>query len=298
MRYTCVCIHKLAFNAFFIAVGLAILPWNAKSQEGPSAHAQAGIQVAGQGMPEAAKPADFQSAIQHIVFIVKENRSFDQMFGTFPGADGATTGTIFTGQVLSLGVTPDAIPRDMGHTWVAANGAIDYGKMDHFDLIANGGNCTVNGDYFCLTQQNQTTIPNYFAYATHFALADHMFSSLKGPSFPNHLYTVAAQSGGAVGNPPAGVRWGCDSPPGTTTTMVDTNGNLTYQYPCFDFETIADLLQSAGIPGSITHRPDQSGMRLMPSITSGTAHCGTRTSRRIPSSSPTPRPASYLPSVG
>jgi phospholipase C len=30
--------------------------------------------------------------IKHIVFIVKENRTFDNYFGTFPGADGATTG--------------------------------------------------------------------------------------------------------------------------------------------------------------------------------------------------------------
>src|SRR5712692_3450408 len=34
--------------------------------------------------------------IQHIVFIVKENRTFDNYFGTFPGADGATTGMIHT----------------------------------------------------------------------------------------------------------------------------------------------------------------------------------------------------------
>src|SRR5215831_2662055 len=30
--------------------------------------------------------------IEHIVFIVKENRSFDNYFGTFPGAEGATSG--------------------------------------------------------------------------------------------------------------------------------------------------------------------------------------------------------------
>jgi phospholipase C len=169
------------------------------------------------------------------------------MFGTFPGAEGATSGTISTGQVMALGTTPDAVPRDIDHSWIAANGAIDYGKMDRFDLIANGGSCNVNGDYLCMTQQNQTTIPNYFTYASNFALADHMFSSLKGPSFPNHLYTIAAQSGGAVGNPLNTNTWGCDSAPGTTVPVVDASGNLTYQYPCFDFQTVADLLQAAGI---------------------------------------------------
>ncbi len=41
--------------------------------------------------------------IQHIVFIMKENRSFDSYFGTFPGANGATTATISTGQVIRTG---------------------------------------------------------------------------------------------------------------------------------------------------------------------------------------------------
>ena len=34
--------------------------------------------------------------IQHIVFIIKENRSFDHYFGQFPGVDGATSATIST----------------------------------------------------------------------------------------------------------------------------------------------------------------------------------------------------------
>ncbi|MGC8668237.1 MAG: phospholipase C [Chthonomonadales bacterium] len=48
-------------------------------------------------------------------------------------------------------------------------------------------------------------IPNYWAYAQHFTLCDHFFSSLSGPSEPNHLYTIAAQSGGLVNNPPPAV---------------------------------------------------------------------------------------------
>jgi len=45
--------------------------------------------------------------IKHIVFIVKENRTFDNYFGTFPGADGATSGSISTGEVVPLGHAPD-----------------------------------------------------------------------------------------------------------------------------------------------------------------------------------------------
>lgn len=48
-------------------------------------------------------------------------------------------------------------------------------------------------------------IPNYWEYARRFTLCDAFFSSLQGPSEPNHLYTVAAQSGGLVNNPGRGI---------------------------------------------------------------------------------------------
>jgi phospholipase C len=46
------------------------------------------------------------NTIQHIVFIIKENRAYDSLFGTYPGADGATTATISTGQVIPLDRLP------------------------------------------------------------------------------------------------------------------------------------------------------------------------------------------------
>src|SRR5215467_1399339 len=47
------------------------------------------------------------TAVQHIVFIVNENHTFDNYFGTFPGADGATSGATSTGQVVPLAQMPD-----------------------------------------------------------------------------------------------------------------------------------------------------------------------------------------------
>jgi len=183
--------------------------------------------------------------IRHIVFIIKENRTFDNYFGTFPGADGATAGTISTGEVIPLGHTPDKTPRDIGHSWQNALTAIDEGKMDRFDHIP-GGN--VNGDYLAYTQLTEADIPNYFAYARHFVLADHMFSSLTGPSFPNHLYTVGAQSGGAINNPQRTPNvWGCDSDDGATVAVLQADGTTTQEFPCFDFQTLADRLRAARV---------------------------------------------------
>ncbi len=69
-------------------------------------------------------------------------------------------------------------------------------------------------------------IPNYWEYARRFTLCDAFFSSLAGPSEPNHLYTVAAQSGGLVNNPPP---------------------NLAGQDGVYTFPTMAELLEKSGV---------------------------------------------------
>ena len=182
--------------------------------------------------------------INQVVFIIKENRTFDNYIGTFSGADGATSGMISTGDVIPLGHTPDRTPRDISHSWDSALTAIDGGAMDQFDLIPGGNQ---NGDYLSYTQLTESDIPNYFALARYFTLGDAMFSSLTGPSFPNHLYTVGAQSGGAINNPNQGGVWGCDSDDATTVQVMDNSGNISRQFPCFDFATLTDSLQNAGL---------------------------------------------------
>src|SRR5579872_3194630 len=72
-------------------------------------------------------------AIRHVVIIIKENHSFDNLFGRFPGADGATTATISDGSVVPLNRTPDHTLLDIGHSGDAASLAVDGGRMDHFN---------------------------------------------------------------------------------------------------------------------------------------------------------------------
>ena len=69
---------------------------------------------------------------------------------------------------------------------------------------------------------NSATIPNYWTYASKFTLLDNFFSALRGSSFPNHIYIVAAMSGGVATN---------------------ANGE-TYT---FHFPSIIELLGNAGI---------------------------------------------------
>lgn len=181
------------------------------------------------------------AAIQHTVIIVQENHTFDNYFGTFPGAEGATSGPTSTGTVVPLTPLPDMNFAPLCNSWDCAIQAMDGGKMDNFDLISGG--------LTAYTQASQEQIPHYWAYAQHFVLADHYFTSVHGPSLPNHLFTVAAQSGGVIDNVGSSGAGGvaCDGSATGTVTVIDVNGNRTTESPCFDFKTLADLLEAAGI---------------------------------------------------
>ncbi len=185
--------------------------------------------------------------IKHVVFIMKENRTFDQYFGQFPGADGATTGKLSTGQTIPLWRAPDIMFHDIDHTWWPARSAYDDGKMDQFDLINNGN---VNGDYESYTQMTKQDIPNYWSYAQHFVLADHTFQSSNSPSYSGHFYSIAAADEGTITIPflPNGTAaplWGCDASSDTAIAQMDAQGAIFNVFPCFDPPTLADSMNSA-----------------------------------------------------
>ena len=183
--------------------------------------------------------------IQHIVFLIKENRTFDHYFGTYPGADGATSGQTSSGKTIPLSHASDKVPWDIGHSWRDALIAINNGKMNKFDLVENGD---LEGYKLAYTQLHESDIPNYFSYARNFVLADRMFSSMAGPSFPNHLFTVAAEDDGILDNPhPNHYNWGCDSDDDQSVPVQKPAGRLTTEPPCVDFQTLADSLEAAHI---------------------------------------------------
>ena len=134
------------------------------------------------------------SQIQHIVFILKENHTLDNYFGEFPGVDGASTGKLHDGRTVALGPASNFFDQDIGHSFANALTAINGGEMDGFDLLPGA---IEGGRLIGYTQFDQSQIPNYWALASRFVLADEFFTSVHGPSFPNHLFTIAAQSGGA-----------------------------------------------------------------------------------------------------
>ena len=204
------------------------------------------------GSPRAAAPAN---PIKHIIIIVRENHSFDNLFGLFPHADGTTTA--YEGSTaVKLGTTPDKLGVDLGHGSVAAVKAIDGGKMDGFYKNLNAIQCVAKSCQPCPRYQvcpgyenvaeseyTQAQIPNYWAYASDFGLADHFFSTIMGDSFPNHLVLVSGQNFNVIDNPThpgQSLRsWGCDAGPGVTASEY-LAGKVSLVYPCFDAKTLAD----------------------------------------------------------
>jgi phospholipase C len=203
--------------------------------------------------------------VEHVVFIIKENRTFDHYFGAYPGADGATEGRLSTGETIELGEAEDRLGYDLGHDFFAGVTAINGGRMDGFDRISNGFRL---GGY---TQFRRDGLPAYWAYADNFVLGDRMFSSMYGPTFPEHLYTVAAQAGRVTTNKldegskvPGGY---CDDPGERVSRFIRLTGAQRRAVmvaerradldriddfwervrPCFDFEVLPDRLTDKGI---------------------------------------------------
>jgi phospholipase C len=201
-------------------------------------------------VPAAVDASTFETRwpIKHVVFLIKENRTFDNLFGTFPGADGVSVG-MDGGQrrPLTRG-TEGRTDSDIPHCYVCALAAWNEGKMDGF-------NQTESADRWAYTQLRRNQLPNYWHWAQEFVLADNFFASAQGPSFPNHLYSIAAQSGGAHDNPRrepglthGSNTFGCDAPKEQLVEVVDSEGRTKMVHPCFDFLTEGDLLNRADIP--------------------------------------------------
>ena len=189
--------------------------------------------------------------IKRVVYLMLENRSFDNLFGRFPGANGTSVG-IRWGQEVPLVHCPEWLPGDLYHDLAAWTTSYHDGRMDGFALGEYG-------PYFAYSQFDRADIPNYFGWAEDFVLCDHLFASAAGPSYPNHLFFIAGQAGGAIDNPEniqtkrlndgrVFKSWGCDAYGDDVFVQVrDDDGNLTEHSTCFRFETVGEQLSSRDI---------------------------------------------------
>jgi phospholipase C len=147
----------------------------------------------------------FRSHIQHIVFLLQENRAFDDLFGSYCPTVGPHCRTVVDGTPLgscvprhplnpSLGCiapfnfTPrEFVTLDMSHNWTSSHQSWNNGSMDGF-FMAEGGTKEPFGRY------NGTTVPVYWDLAQEYGLSERFFSSAMSYTLPNHWYTVASSS--------------------------------------------------------------------------------------------------------
>ena len=156
----------------------------------------------------AGQPGQRNTPIQHIIVIMQENHAFDNMFGAFPGLASAygesglpceqysltnpKLGTVCPWNGDNMSATIQAM--DMGHTWTSSHSAYNNGQMNAFLATQYPGHKT-NARY-AMSYYTGKTLPNYWDYASYYSLDANFFSSELSYSYPNHLYLVAAQSGG------------------------------------------------------------------------------------------------------
>jgi phospholipase C len=193
---------------------------------------------------------DTQWPIKRVVYLMLENRSFDNIFGRFPGADGATSG-VSAGRELPLRRCPDWLPGDIPHDLSAHIKNENGGAQDGFAIGAFG-------PMYAYSQFYREDIPAYWEWARQFVLCDRFFASQAGPSFANHLWFVAGSAGGAIENP-ENIKvlrkdgeqyksWGCDAHgPDVFVFVQDEHGFITKHDTCFDIPTMGEKLSELDI---------------------------------------------------
>jgi phospholipase C len=197
--------------------------------------------------------------IQHIVIIVQENRTVDNLFNGFPGADTVKSGKDSHGRTIVLKNSPLEVPYDPRHEH--ADFLTDYngGSMNGFDKAVVNPNpgYTVPPDAPYGVVPAAETAP-YFHLAEKFAFADEMFQTNEGPSFPAHQYLISGSSVPQTGSPESVAEnvvnygqfknGGCDSPPGATVLLIDSQGNEGNPiFPCLERHTLVDLLDASHV---------------------------------------------------
>jgi phospholipase C len=182
--------------------------------------------------------------IEHVIVIMQENRSFDEYFGAYPGADGPPTGTCAPNPAGGC-IAPfhDPADRNFGgnHKAADAAAAIDGGKMDGF--VARGAlvGCArrqipppCKGESTdVMGYKTGADIPNYWAYARNFVLQDRMFEPAAAASLPAHLYMVSAWSASCTHS---------DEPATCTTNITNVDSHRLDKVRGFGWTDITYLL--------------------------------------------------------
>jgi phospholipase C len=215
-----------------------------------------------------AKRAPGSTPLQHVVVIVQENRTFNNFFATFPGGTGSTFGyELVNGKKKRINLTETRLSgqRSFNHSYSGFITACDYSyssgcRMDAFNLIKypKNGRLEKTAPYEYV---NPADVGPYWTMAEQYGLANAMFTTQGSASFTAHQDLIRGgtfidQNDSLIDNPPYGGAWGCDSGPGTKTSIITTQLQLkqaggpfpcTSDFPYYssgNYKTLRDLLDA------------------------------------------------------
>ncbi|BEP12147.1 phospholipase C [Acidothermaceae bacterium B102] len=197
-------------------------------------------------------------AVEHVVFLMMENRSYDHYFGAYPKGRGfddhgktslgafeqaypAGTALVPPKQLLPFHLTQalgEGCTMDLTHDWGPMHQCWNNGRMDAFVQVhtssANEG--SLNGA-LTMGYYTRDELPFYWSAADHFTLADGYHASILGPTHPNRLManTGTIDPAGGMGGP-----------------ITDTSGNPDLLWSC-TWPTVQEVLQDAGVSWKVYH---------------------------------------------
>jgi phospholipase C len=202
--------------------------------------------------------------ILHVIVIVQENRTPDNLFHGLPNADTSpSSGLDSQGQQVQLLPVDLQEGFDLDHRHEGFTYEWDGGKLDGWNLepaMPCSGTCPPAAQRpYMYVPQNQ--VQPYWDLAEQYVFADRMFQSNRGPSFPAHQYIIGGNALAAPADTPYVIAdnpsvpgqgaqtGGCNSPAGTLVELLDpTSGNVEQSvYPCFDHPVLMDLLDAKKI---------------------------------------------------
>jgi phospholipase C len=215
--------------------------------------------------------------IQHIVIIIQENRSLDNLFNGFcVGGGSICANTVTVDPVTGTPLVQMSLAAPFGpsHSHKQFVQEYDNGKMDGFNNISGGCKTKSGCDktVFAYVPSSETTIYQQLATVDG-ELSDATFQTNSGPSFPAHLYAIAGQAGGEGDDTGpwaiAGGSGSCAQPKNDVQILMTSpypgkQGNK--QPSCKNFTTIFDLLANAGYSWRYYSNAAQSFFSAPPAI--------------------------------
>lgn len=214
------------------------------------------------------------ATIQHVIVIVQENRTPDNLFQDpvliKAGADIAQSGKNVNSPTGTTTLTPTSLVTnyDLSHAHAAFIKTYDNGNMDGANLITVDcpSPCTPSAPPNAEYQYVQASdVQPYYTLAETYTFGDRMFQTNQGPSFPAHQFILSGTSMASTQLSVPSNLWvaenpndapdnaGCIAPPTELVKLIDTTNmnSLTNEtqtaYPCFDHPTLTDLLDQKTI---------------------------------------------------